>query len=182
MSLDTSSPGDLVAVGFKSGRACIWDLHVGKIIRTFETPGCWVKTVRFSPDAKSLVTGGSNGELRRWSVSTGQLLLTLKGHAGAILAATYSPSGDRIAISGADKTIRIWEVGGGKDPVILRGHRFVASALGFSPDGSVLASISGSCDYPEAGGPLGMTIEYAVGDGKIVLWNAQTGAEIQSID
>src|SRR5262249_36876331 len=81
-----------------------------------------VTHVRFSPDGKTLASGGSDktflgvrganpSAVRLWDVATGKLLRTLEGHQNAITSLSFSPDGKRLASSGSwDETIRLWDV------------------------------------------------------------------------
>ena len=73
-----------------------------------------VRTVEFSPDGLTLLSGSDDQTIRIWDVSSGQLLRVLEGHSGWIFSATYSPDGRHIASASSDETIRIWEAATGK--------------------------------------------------------------------
>ena len=62
--------------------------HVGRIT-----------ALAVSPDFRTLVSGGANGETKLWDLRTGQEVLTLERHAGAVLAAEFSSDG-RVLITG----------------------------------------------------------------------------------
>ena len=74
-----------------------------------------VNAVRFSPDGKTLATGG--GELSRsgdvifFDAATGKATQTWKEkHSDTVLCLDFSPDGKRLASGAADKIARITEV------------------------------------------------------------------------
>jgi WD40 repeat protein len=46
----------------------IWDLNTGRLSRTIETEQNSVEDIAFSPDEKTLATGGLTGTLKLWRI------------------------------------------------------------------------------------------------------------------
>jgi WD40 repeat protein len=63
----------------------------------------------FSPDAKNLLSGGSDHIMRCWDVHTGREVGHLDGHAGSIRGLAISPDGHYIASCGDDRTVHLWK-------------------------------------------------------------------------
>ena len=59
----------------------------------------------FSPDGKTLASGGVDDSIKLWDVATGKNTATLKGHAFSV---AFSPDGKTLASGGYDKTIKLW--------------------------------------------------------------------------
>ena len=71
-----------------------------------------VKSIAFSPDSKSIVSGSYDETVKLWSAETGTLQLTLPRHRNRVNSVTFSPDGKLIA-SGSDRTIKLWSAKSG---------------------------------------------------------------------
>ena len=99
-----------------------------------------VNSVSFSPDGRTLASGGFDAVIRLWDVRTGGLLRILTGHPNDIDGVSFSPDGRTLASGGFDAVIRLWDVRTGGLLRILTGHRGIVYSVSFSPDGKTLAS------------------------------------------
>ena len=88
-----------------------------------------VYSVAFSPDGKTLASGGGYlgpdlkpGEIPLWDVGSGKVLTTLKGHTGGVWSLAFSPDGKALASASADKTVKLWDVAAGREEATLGGH------------------------------------------------------------
>jgi RNA polymerase sigma factor (sigma-70 family) len=108
-------------------------------------------TTAFSPDGKTVITGG-DGTLKWWDTATGKLLLRLPGeYAGRLL---LSPHGKWLVVASGD----LLDATSGR-PVRRLGQGNYP--LAFSPDSALLAT---SADK-----------------GTVLLWNARTGEVLQKL-
>ena len=100
------------------------------------------KLLIFSPNAKSIVTGGKDGIARIWEIATGNVIAEFPGHAQAVVDANFSPDGNLIVTASADG-VRVWGTKTGKLISLLRSDGsdsnlfFTAT---FSPDGSLIVA------------------------------------------
>jgi WD40 repeat protein len=62
----------------------------------------------FSPDGKTLATGGHDHVVKLWNVSTRQEVATLRGHEGNVHSLAFSPDGTILASGSDDGTVRLW--------------------------------------------------------------------------
>ena len=136
----------------------LWDADAGKRLRRFEGHTARVGSAVLSADGTRLASASSDSTLRIWNTATGGSLRVINYDAEAV---AISPKGDRIAAGPLTSgTAKLWD-SNGKLLRELPGHEFSVRALAFSPDGRRLAT----------GG----------GDGKVVVWDAGSGARLQTL-
>ncbi|KAL5641699.1 hypothetical protein ACGC1H_001989 [Rhizoctonia solani] len=103
-----------------------------------------VRSVAYSPDGKSIVSGSWDTTIRTWDAQSPSIIgEPLTGHSEWINSASYSPLGDIIVSGSSDKTIRLWDVNTRRqlgDPI--KGNNLFFS-VAFSPDAKFIASGSG---------------------------------------
>jgi WD40 repeat protein len=104
-----------------------------------------VNAVRFSPDGKTLATGGGepsrSGDVILLNVSTGKVSKTWKDkHTDSVLGLDFSPDGKRLASGAADKVACVTDVASGKQLHSFDGHTHHVMAIAFRCDGRVLAT------------------------------------------
>src|SRR3954471_14724808 len=78
--------------------------QAAKIVGTLDGHTDPVYAVAWSPDGKTLVTGGFDNTVRLWDADTRKEIKTFKGHANLVLAVAPSPDGKRILSGSLDKT------------------------------------------------------------------------------
>jgi WD40 repeat protein len=90
----------------------IWNLGTGE--RTFELKGnsSGANSASFSPDGKTVTSGGSDGSIRVWDLETGKQIRAWS--AGASVADVVClPDGNRVASTGAAGNVSIWQLKSG---------------------------------------------------------------------
>ncbi|MFN7927193.1 MAG: hypothetical protein U0Y68_04475 [Blastocatellia bacterium] len=103
-----------------------------------------VLSVSYSPDGRTLASGGEDGAVRLWDMNGRQPLVALIGHHNAINAVAFSPDSKLVASGSVDKTVILWDVTTRKAITTFAGHKRDVRAVAFSPDGHTL--VSGSED------------------------------------
>ncbi|MFK8185283.1 MAG: NACHT and WD repeat domain-containing protein [Phormidesmis sp.] len=163
-----------------------------------------IHSVAFSPDGKTLVSGGSDDNpLRLWDSKTGASIGELAtSHRLGVNSVAFSPNG-KILVSGSrDGTLQIWDVPTG-EPMgeLLNNPTGIIQSVAFSPDNKTFVSggqggvlrlwdaktgmsinkplkASESSISSVAFSPDGKTLVSGSSDGTLRLWNAETGASI----
>jgi WD40 repeat protein len=148
-----------------TGEIKLWDVATGKNTAAFQGhpgAGCFSNmfavafSIAFSPDGKTLVSGGAN-TVELWEVATGKNIKTVKGSEGGVVwRVAFNSDGKTVAAvterSKAQKEPKepvalimesessLFEMSTGKNIVTLKGHTGRTSSVAFSPDGKLLAS------------------------------------------
>lgn len=99
-----------------------------------------VLSVTFSPNGKTIASGGKDNTVRLWDADSGKLLTTFIGHKGPVTSVALSPDGKILASGSQDKTIRLWNVASGETLTVFNEHIDGVTDIAFSPDGKTLAS------------------------------------------
>jgi RNA polymerase sigma factor (sigma-70 family) len=89
---------------------CFWEVATGRLRRRFPAQPNDVACFAFSPDSKTLATGGADGMVRLWEMATGKERRQFRGHIGAISCLAFAPDGRRLASGSADTTVLIWDL------------------------------------------------------------------------
>jgi hypothetical protein len=173
--------------------------------RPFASPAR-ANAVAFSPDGKTVATGGTDGNVRLWDAATQQEIgPPMSSDAKPLAAVAFSPDGALVAAGSADGNVQMWDTATQQEAgsALVTGAAEVA-ALAFSPDGKLLATggqdgadrlwdvatgsqvgttmATGDAVSALTFGTRGTTLASAESDGATELWNVttqtQTGAAL----
>ena len=132
-------------------------LHTLELVLPHEAA---VFAVSFSPDGKTVLTGGDSDIVRLWDAYTGEPIRQFVGH-GEINSVAFSADGSQILTGGGDAVARLWDAAAGNLVHELVGHQRWVTSVAISPDGQTL--LTGSSDYTAR------------------LWEARTGELIHEL-
>lgn len=150
-----SSNVKMIAVAGYDGNVVLGDLTTGQILTTFKAHEDWILSVAFSPDGKTLATGGGTDKpfdvrsqyaiVKLWDVSQpakgAKELSTLKGFSDNVRTLVFSPAGKTLATLISNDSLKLWDISTGQELSTINSTRD-DRLLGimFSPDGKSFAS------------------------------------------
>ena len=143
VNVATFSPdGTRLATVGDEGTFKLWDVATGGCLLERPAHRGDAVIVRFTPDGRSLLTGGrKDGLLKLWDLARGVESRTVRAHATDFEGAVVSPDGTFVATTGSGM-IRLWDLA--RLSLVAegwRGHDPVQGAV-FSRDGKTLAVAS----------------------------------------
>jgi RNA polymerase sigma factor (sigma-70 family) len=181
--------------------ARLWEVATGKELRRFMhgTTGYGLRCLAFSPDAKTLATGGDDGRLRLFDVDTGKERKAFPKDGGRMRfgSVTFAPDGKTVAAAG--DSIRLYDATTGEPR--LRIDR-KANGLQFNDGGKTLTgavvgaiyrwdTATGKTLTPEAAGdsvveqilvtPDGTRVLTRGQNGDAHVWDAATGQHLRHV-
>ncbi|HSS03129.1 MAG TPA: protein kinase, partial [Kofleriaceae bacterium] len=136
--LAISPRGDLVIM---HDGTTIWSVpFAGGVPRAIAHYDGGLKTVVWSPDARTMAIGGSRPEIELVDVATGAIT-ELRGHSDAIYTVEFSRDGSELLSASDDATARVWRLAN-HTAIVLRGHDDDVYRARFSADEHSVATSS----------------------------------------
>jgi len=153
-----SPDGALVAAGsVRGGPIRIWDADTGREIASLAGHSDRVTAVRFSPDARRVLSASWDDTAALWRLADRRREHLFK-HGDDVNAAAFSPDGARVATASTDGTAVVWDAASGEPVLRLGGHQAAVTHAVFSPDGRQIATSSA--------------------DATVQLWDAASGLRV----
>lgn len=135
----TISPdGAWVAAASYSGRVAVWTLD-GEEVVAFKANPKNLGSLIFTPDCKTLITGGLGDDIQVWSMPSGEQIGTLSGHQIAVGSLRVINQGKTLISMGYEGMLRFWDTATWTETrqLDLRGKG--VRGLAISPDERTLA-------------------------------------------
>lgn len=137
------SPDGLTLASGGGDRVVLWDVTRRSRLGELTGHTASVLAVAFSPDGRTLVSAGFEGQVILWDVGERRQLGTLAGHRELVASAAFSPDGRTLATAGIpdigkEGEVILWDVAARSQAATLTGR--VGTGVAFSPDGHVLAT------------------------------------------
>ncbi|WP_422928788.1 WD40 repeat domain-containing protein [Singulisphaera sp. PoT] len=141
-----SPDGKTVAVA-TSGDSVItfWDAASRKVEKTLPALEGKVHVLVFSPDGKTLASGGEDAKVTLWDPATGAVVGKLEGHSGPITCLAFSADGSKLVTGGQDAAAILWDLERRAEIATFARHTSTITSVALSPDGKTLAT--GSQDW-----------------------------------
>lgn len=168
-----SPDGSKVLTASTDMTAKLWNALTGSELLTFFGHQGVVFSAEFSPDGSKVLTASSDKTAKLWDAVSGTELHTFSRHSDMVNSAVFSPDGRRILTASSDNSAKLWDAVTGRVIRTFSPHNWVQRLLRFSVGrGDKINSAAFS--------PDGSKVLTASNDGKVKLWDAESGKEIRT--
>ncbi|KYQ89824.1 putative dynein regulator [Tieghemostelium lacteum] len=101
-----------LATGSRDKTIKIWELATGRCLQTYIGHDNWVRSVRFHPCGKFLISVGDDKTMRVWDIAQGRCIKTIsEAHTHFVSCLDFCSHNPHIATGGVDDVIKIWKLG-----------------------------------------------------------------------
>ncbi|XP_051760723.1 WD repeat, SAM and U-box domain-containing protein 1-like [Ctenopharyngodon idella] len=133
-----SSCGRYLASCSTDARTIIWSTSTGAAVAALEHPArAPVRVCAFSPDARCLLSGASDGTVAIWDVTAKTLQRCAKVSEGTVLACCFSPCGQMFVTGSTLGELHLWTRSVGPLHTQREAHDLGVNCCQFSPQMSI---------------------------------------------
>ncbi|MGL4554438.1 MAG: c-type cytochrome domain-containing protein, partial [Gemmataceae bacterium] len=208
VALAFSNDSKLLACGggapTAEGELKLIDPATGKVVQDIKANvhSDTVFGVAFSPDDKSVVSGGADKFVKTFDVATGKFLKSFEGHTHHVMGVGWSGDGKLLASAGADNVVKLWDYEKGEQARTINAATKQLTALAFVGKKNEFLTASGDTQarlwntgggnnrnfsaggdflYCVAASPDGAVVAAGAQDGGVRLFNGTTGALVKTL-
>ena len=140
-ALAFSPDGSLLVTSANGGSEAVkfWDMPSGTEHGMLKGLPGFVHLLKFTSDARTLVTGNTDGVVKLWDVGTGEERRSTSNTSDWYTQAAFSHDGKTLALAGRG-VVHLIDTATGKERAAIPGHNGDINALTFSPDDLTLAT------------------------------------------
>lgn len=145
LGLAFSPDETVIALGKDDGSLVFWDVATRKPIATISAHSSWLRSIAFSPDGKTVVTGAdADRELNVWDVATKRKLRSFEATQANVFSMRFSADGTKLAVGTGNGTTELFDFKLGKSirSAVNDSSQLVVRSVAFDRQGSFLASVS----------------------------------------
>ncbi|CAG9329646.1 unnamed protein product [Blepharisma stoltei] len=202
MTLDISPSGEYIAAGDRSFQITIFSIinnSQSAIIKSTSEIGC----VKFSPSMRWLAVGDFESNITLYRFGSWDPERTFTGHSDKIRDLLFTFE-EEVLISGSkDSTIRVWSLNSYRNEIVLSGHDKSVRSLVLSKDQQFIHSLGKDTNiltwkipefddnakcraHTQTIWKLLISKKNQIfsnsDDGRVIIWDANTGLKIQELD
>ena len=104
-SMAFNHDGSLLATGGLEGKASIWNVSTGELMKTLEGPGGGLEWVRWHPKGNVLLAGSEDFTAWMWNAENAELMQVFAGHSNSVLCGGFSPDGRHVVTGSCDGSL-----------------------------------------------------------------------------
>jgi serine/threonine protein kinase/WD40 repeat protein len=139
-SIDARRDGRRIYWSDEQPGVAVYDRDQDSVIDRLVGVATRVRSLRLSPDERTLAAGDDLGNLVVWDLSSGRIRWQVDGAHEGLISDIVFRGPDELLTCGEDASIREWKRG--QAGRVLRGHREGVNWIDLSPDGKTLISSS----------------------------------------